>query len=75
MQFVLTKRLIITNEIDEYGPKNAIFCLSEPNNLNFRNVRSFISKQIIHGFLACEKLYRMVYKLTIKPCEDSAKTQ
>jgi hypothetical protein len=60
MLFVLTETLIVTNEIAEYWPKNAIFAYPEQVGLDFGHVRSFISKQIIHEFVAREKLYRMV---------------
>ena len=60
MWFVLAERLIIMNEIAEYWPKNAIFDYSEQVGLDLRHVRSFISKQIIHEFVARGKLYRMV---------------
>ena len=59
MLFVLTETLIITNDIAEYWPKNAIFAYPEQVGLDFGHVRSFISKQIIHDFVAHEKLYRM----------------
>ena len=60
MTFVLTERVAIKREIEEYWPKNAIFAYSDQVGLGFGHVRSFISKQIIYDFVAREKLYRMI---------------
>ena len=60
MVFVLIQNVIIMNEIAQYKSKNAIFSYQEPVSLDFGYVRSFSFKQIIHEFVAREKLYRMV---------------
>jgi hypothetical protein len=60
MLFVLIQNVIIMNEIVQYKSKNAIFTYREPVGLDFGYVRSLIFKQIIHEFVAREKLYRMV---------------
>ena len=60
MLFVLIQNVIIMNEIAQYKRKLPFFSYRELVDLDFGYVRSFIFKQIIHGFVAREKLYRMV---------------
>ena len=60
MLFVLIHNVIIMSEIAQYKRKLLFFSYRESVGLDFGYVRSYISKQIIHGFVAREKLYRMV---------------
>ena len=63
MPFVFIERLTVTNEIVEYRPKmakNLFFAYLKQVDHDLRNGRNIISKQILHEFVAREKLYRMV---------------